>query len=172
MVQSPPRLRSFIAGQWSASVADEWIDDVNPSDARDIVAKVPVGHSDDVKSAVAAARASLDGWRRLSGPARAEHLYRWAQAIAERTEEMAQAVSREVGKPIGEARGEVGRCVMILRYFAGEAVREIGEVIPAQAAGSLQVTLREPLGVVALITPWNFPVAIPMWKAAPAAFSP
>jgi acyl-CoA reductase-like NAD-dependent aldehyde dehydrogenase len=168
MVQSPPRLRSFIAGQWSASASDEWIDDVNPANARDIVAKVPVGHADDVKSAVAAARGASDAWRRLSGPARAELLYKWGQAIADRTEEMAQAVSREVGKPIGEARGEVGRCVMILRYFAGEAVREIGEVIPAQAAGSLQFTLREPLGVVGLITPWNFPVAIPMWKTAPA----
>jgi aldehyde dehydrogenase (NAD+) len=168
MPVSPPRLRSFIAGQWSPSVADEWIDDVNPSNARDIVAQVPVGHADDVKAAVSAARGALDGWRRLSGPARAELLYRWGQAIADRTEERAQAVSREVGKPIGEARGEVGRCVMILRYFAGEAVREIGEVIPAQTAGSLQFTLREPLGVVALITPWNFPVAIPIWKTAPA----
>ena len=168
MAQSPPRLRSFIAGQWSASVADEWIDDINPSNARDIVAQVPAGHADDVKAAVAAAGTALDSWRRLPGPARADHLYRWSQAIADRTEDIAQAVSREVGKPIGEARGEVGRCVMILRYFAGEAVRDIGEVIPAQAAGSLQFTLREPLGVVSLITPWNFPVAIPMWKTAPA----
>ena len=168
MSSSPPRLRSFIGGRWSASVADEWIDDVNPSDARDVIAKVPVGNADDVKAALAVAQGARDAWRRLSGPARAEHLYKWGQAIADRAEEMAQAVSREVGKPIGEARGEVGRCVMILRYFAGEAVREIGEVIPAQAAGSLQFTLREPLGVVALITPWNFPVAIPIWKAAPA----
>jgi aldehyde dehydrogenase (NAD+) len=168
MATSPPRLRSFVGGQWTGSVADEWIDDINPSNARDVVAKVPVGHADDVKAAVTAARGALDAWRRLPGPARAEHLYRWGQAIADRADEMAQAVSREVGKPIGEAKGEVGRCVMILRYFAGEAVRDIGEVIPAQAAGALLFTLREPLGVVALITPWNFPVAIPMWKAAPA----
>jgi alpha-ketoglutaric semialdehyde dehydrogenase len=168
MPSSPPRLRSFVGGQWTGSVADEWIDDINPSNARDVVAQVPVGHADDVASAVAAAAGAWDAWRKLAGPARAEHLYRWGHAIAERTEEIAQAISREVGKPIGEARGEVGRCVMILRYFAGEAVREIGEVIPAQAAGSLQFTLREPLGVVGLITPWNFPVAIPIWKAAPA----
>ena len=168
MASSPPRLRSFVGGQWAGSVADEWIDDVNPSDARDIVAKVPVGHADDVKAAGVAAHGARDGWRRLPGPARADHLHRWGQAIADRQEEMAQALAREVGKPIGEARGEVGRCVMILRYFAGEAVRDIGEVIPAQTAGSLQFTLREPLGVVALITPWNFPLAIPMWKAAPA----
>jgi aldehyde dehydrogenase (NAD+) len=157
-----------VGGQWTASVADNWIDDVNPSDARDIVAKVPSGHADDVKAAVAAAANAREGWRRLPGPARAEHLHKWAQSIADRNEELAQALSREVGKPIGEARGEVGRCVAILRYFAGEAVRDIGEVIPAMAAGALQFTLREPLGVVALITPWNFPLAIPMWKTAPA----
>jgi aldehyde dehydrogenase (NAD+) len=168
MAPSPLRLRSFVGGQWTDSAADEWIDDVNPSNARDIVARVPVGHADDVNAAVAAARGALDSWRRLSGPARAEHLYKWGQSIAERLEELAQALSREVGKPIGESRGEVGRCVAILRYFAGEAVRDIGEVIPPQAAGALQFTLREPLGVVALITPWNFPMAIPMWKAAPA----
>jgi aldehyde dehydrogenase (NAD+) len=168
MATSPPRLRSFVGGQWTSSAADEWIDDVNPSNPGDVVAKVPVGHADDVTAAVGAARKALDAWRRLPGPARAEHLYRWGQAIADRHEELAQALSREVGKPIGEARGEVGRCVAILRYFAGEAVRDIGEVIPAQAAGALQFTLREPLGVVGLITPWNFPMAIPMWKAAPA----
>ena len=107
-------------------------------------------------------------WSELTGVARAEHLYRWSGAIAERQEALAQAVAREVGKPIGEARGEVTRCVAMLRYYAGEAVREVGEVIPAQLAGSLQFTLREPLGVVALITPWNFPLAIPLWKTAPA----
>jgi len=81
---------------------------------------------------------------------------------------MGMAVAREVGKPIGEAKGEVARCVAILRYFAGDAVREVGDVIPGLAASSLQYSLRSPLGVVGLITPWNFPVAIPLWKAAPA----
>lgn len=168
MVTSSPRLRSFIGGRWTDSAAEEWIDDINPSDHRDVIARVPVGNAADVTAAVASAQEARAAWRRLSGPARAEHLYRWGQAIADRQEEMALALSREVGKPIGEARGEVGRCVMILRYFAGEAVREIGEVIPAQASGSLQYTLREPIGIVGLITPWNFPMAIPMWKAAPA----
>lgn len=163
-----PRLSSFVGGAWRAGDGDEWLDSVNPSNRRDIVAHVPAGTKADVAAAVAAARDALDTWRRLSGPARADHLYKWSGVIADRQEAIAQAVSREVGKPIGEARGEVGRCVMILRYFAGEAVREMGEVIPAQAAGSLQFTLREPVGVVGLITPWNFPVAIPMWKIAPA----
>ncbi|HQR18409.1 MAG TPA: aldehyde dehydrogenase family protein, partial [Gemmatimonadales bacterium] len=104
----------------------------------------------------------------VGAAARAEHLHRWAGAIEARAEEIAQVMAREVGKPIAEARGEVGRCVVILRYYAGDAVRAVGEVVPPQAAGALQFTLREPLGVVALITPWNFPAAIPLWKAAPA----
>jgi aldehyde dehydrogenase (NAD+) len=168
MTASTPLLKSYIGGQWTSSQSEQWLDDVNPSNRSDIVARVPHGTTDDVAAAVRSAREALGSWRRTTGPARADLLYRWSQTIADRQEEMAQAVCREVGKPIGEARGEVGRCVMILRYFAGEAVRDIGEVIPAQAAGALQFTLREPLGVVGLITPWNFPVAIPMWKAAPA----
>jgi aldehyde dehydrogenase (NAD+) len=168
MASSPALLQSFIGGAWSSSESDRWTDDLNPSNRRDVIGKIPDGTSLDVEHAAAAARAACQGWRRLTGPARAEHLYRWGQAIADRQEVIAQAVSREVGKPIGEARGEVSRCVMILRYYAGEAVRDIGDVIPAQAPGALQFTLREPLGVVALITPWNFPVAIPLWKAAPA----
>jgi hypothetical protein len=103
---------------------------------------------------------------RLRG--RARHLYRWSNVIEAEKEALAQGLSREVGKPIGEARGEIARCVVILRYYAGEAVRSHGEVIPAQVEGALQFSLREPLGVVALVTPWNFPAAIPLWKAAPA----
>lgn len=168
MSVAAPRLRHFIGGEWIPSRGDRWIADVNPSDHTDIVAEVPEGVADDVGAAVQSASDALHAWRALAGPARAEHLYKWAAAIGERQETLAQLIAREVGKPIGEARGEVGRCVTILRYYAGEAVRASGEVIPAQVAGSLQFTLREPLGVVALITPWNFPIAIPVWKAAPA----
>ena len=163
-----PRLRAFVGGEWSASEGDSWITDTNPSDASDIVALVPEGTPGDAHRAARAAATAFESWSALTGVARADHLHRWSVAIGDRLEEIAQAVAREVGKPIGEARGEVGRCVAILRYYAGEAVRDIGEVIPAQAAGALQFTMREPLGVVALVTPWNFPVAIPMWKTAPA----
>ncbi|HEX7051357.1 MAG TPA: aldehyde dehydrogenase family protein [Longimicrobiales bacterium] len=163
-----PILRNFVAGRFRAGAADRRVPDVNPSDASDVIAEVPEGSAEDVAAAVAAASEALPGWRRLTGPARAEHLYAWAAAIEARREELAFAMAREVGKPIGEARGEVGRCVVILRYYAGDAVRSVGEVVPAQAEGALQLTLHEPLGVVGLITPWNFPLAIPLWKAAPA----
>src|SRR4029434_9005366 len=161
-------LKQFVAGEWVASTGDGWIDDRNPSDPSDVVAYEPEGAPADAERAANAAANVFERWSGLTGVARADHLYRWSVAIADRQEELAQAMAREVGKPIGEARGEVARCVAILRYYAGEAVREVGEVIPAQAPGALQFTLREPLGVVALITPWNFPVAIPLWKAARA----
>jgi aldehyde dehydrogenase (NAD+) len=162
------RLEQFINGGWRPSASDGWLADVNPSDADDVLAEVPEGSATDVQLAVDAASEALDDWRALPGPARAEHLYRWAGAIAERHETIAEAMTREVGKPISESRGETARAVAILRYYAGEAVRSMGDVIPAQAAGALQFTLHEPLGVVGLITPWNFPLAIPLWKAAPA----
>ena len=168
MASSATRLKNFVSGGFHDVDADSWIDDLNPSDRSDVIARVPHGSAADARAAAAAAAAALPAWRSLTGPARAEHLHRWAAAIAARSEELAQAMAREVGKPIGEARGEVGRCIVILRYYAGEAVRAIGDVIPAGLPGALQFSLREPLGVVALITPWNFPLAIPLWKAAPA----
>ncbi|MGH7690944.1 MAG: aldehyde dehydrogenase family protein, partial [Gemmatimonadaceae bacterium] len=164
----PIKLSHFVGGAWAPSTGDAWIADLNPSDARDVVAHVPEGTVDDAAAGIAAADHALAGWRALSGPARAEHLYRWSAVMAERQEALAQAMTREVGKPITEARGEAARCTAILRYYAGEAVRNVGDVIPAQTATALQFSLREPLGVVVLITPWNFPAAIPLWKAAPA----
>jgi aldehyde dehydrogenase (NAD+) len=163
-----PRLGHFIGGEVVPAAGDAWQAHHNPSDSADVVSLVPSGDPSAVQNATAVAAEALRSWRRLTGPARAEYLYTWSSRIGERQEELAQAVCREVGKPIGESRGEVVRCITILRYYAGEAVRPTGDVIPAQAPGALQFSLREPLGVVALITPWNFPLAIPLWKAAPA----
>jgi alpha-ketoglutaric semialdehyde dehydrogenase len=163
-------LENFVGGEFIAAAGsdEEPILSLNPSDSTDVVARVPGGSAADINAAVDAAASALPGWRRTTGPARAEHLYRWAAVMQERQGELARAMMREVGKPIGEAQGEIARCVVILRYYAGEAVRSVGEVVPAQLSGTLQFTLREPLGVVGLITPWNFPAAIPLWKAAPA----
>lgn len=160
-------LGSFIGGAFVAP-HETGLESVNPSNPNDVVGELSNGSPEEVEAASQAAADAQSSWQRLTGPARADHLMRWAEAIHARADELAQLVCREVGKPIGEARGEVGRCAMILRYFAGEAVREIGEVIPAQVPGALQFSLRQAVGVVGLITPWNFPVAIPLWKAAPA----
>jgi aldehyde dehydrogenase (NAD+) len=163
-----PSLSSYVGGAFRPIPGAAYLDDVNPSDPSDVIARVPSGDPAEAAAAVEAASGALSGWKGKTGPQRAEVLYAWGDAIGARREELAQAMAREVGKPITEARGEAARCVAILRYYAGEAVRGVGDVIPAQGAGALQFTLREPLGVVALITPWNFPMAIPLWKAAPA----
>ncbi|MGE5102036.1 MAG: aldehyde dehydrogenase family protein, partial [Deltaproteobacteria bacterium] len=116
---APTYLRNFIGGDWRESNSDSWIADINPSNADDVVGHVPAGTVDDARAAVSSASTAYPAWRTLPGPARAEFLYKWAATIAARQEELAQLVTREVGKPIGESRGEVARCGMILRYYAG-----------------------------------------------------
>ena len=168
MPHAEPILSSYVGGVFRSSDGSGFVEDVNPSEPSDVVARVPAGEPSDAAAAVEAAAAALPAWRAKTGPQRADALSAWSAAVDARREELAQAMAREVGKPITEARGEAARAVTILRYYAGEAVRSFGDLIPAQAPGALQFTMREPLGVVALITPWNFPLAIPLWKAAPA----
>jgi len=161
------RVNAYLAGSLEPAQGDALLS-LNPSQPSDVVVEGAVGSVDQANRAIDAANEAFPAWAKKSGPERAEVLYRWATKIGERSEEMAQAITREVGKPIGEARGEVGRCVAILRYYAGECVREIGSVVPPLVSGSLQFSLRQPVGPCVLITPWNFPLAIPLWKAAPA----
>ena len=156
------------------ALASEFNDDsgliasLNPTRPEDVVAEAPRGSAAAVDAAATAAAEAFPKWAGLSGAARAGHLEKWAQAIESRLPELAAALVREIGKPAGEAAGEARRCVAILRYNSGEAVRPVGQVIPALTPASLQFTVEAPLGPVGLITPWNFPLAIPLWKAAPA----
>jgi alpha-ketoglutaric semialdehyde dehydrogenase len=161
-------LQSYIGGAFVASGARTSLPSVNPSELDDVVAQVPEGEASDVEAAVQAAGTAQARWAEVPGPGKADVLNRWAAVLQGRLEELAQLMAREVGKPIAEARGEAARGVAILRYYAGEAVRESGEVVPSQLPDTLQFTLREPLGVAGLVTPWNFPLAIPLWKTAPA----
>ena len=139
----------------------------NPSRVDEVVGQAQESGPADVDSAVGAAREALPGWRRLAGPIRGRHLMAAADALAAASD-LAPLVADEVGKPVAEARGEVARGVALLRYYAGETERAQGENLPHPDGRSLLFTRRIPLGVVGLITPWNFPVAIPIWKAAPA----
>lgn len=141
---------------------------LSPSDYGD---EVGFWYEADAASAAAAvdvARAAFASWGRLSGPERGQHLYQAATVLASQREVVARLASREMGKPIGEMRGEVDRGAALLRYYAGEAVRPVGDVIPSAAPGALLFTERRGVGPALLITPWNFPVAIPIWKLAPA----
>lgn len=155
-------------------VGDAWLDGApaaeirNPADPDEIVAVVPSGDGTTVRGAVSAARVALPGWSRLGGPARGEVLFATSALLLERVASIARDLTREEGKTLAEATGEVRRTAAIIRYFAGRTHDRVGEVYASATPGTRIQTIREPLGVVALVTPWNFPIAIPAWKLAPA----
>jgi len=159
---------NYINGKWtSASTADVY-SSINPANKHDIVGRVQISGKEEVDEAVAAAKEAKNSWRKLSGPARGEYLYKVANVLERRIDEIAETMTKEMGKTFPEAKGETARGIAILRYYAGEGMRKVGDVIPATDSEALMFTTRAPLGVVGVITPWNFPVAIPIWKIAPA----
>jgi acyl-CoA reductase-like NAD-dependent aldehyde dehydrogenase len=159
---------NYIGGEWQPAATGKTFERRNPADTRDLVGVYPDSGAADVAAAVEAARAALPAWRRLAPDARAQFLYKAADLLQARKEEVAQGLMREEGKSFPEAMGETGRGVVLLRYYAGEGLRSTGDVIPSVNPQTLFFSERVPLGVVGLITPWNFPIAIPLWKAAPA----
>jgi acyl-CoA reductase-like NAD-dependent aldehyde dehydrogenase len=169
-VLAPPRRPAFanyLAGRWQPSVSGATYEKRNPARPSELVGRFPASGEADVEVAVAGASSALPAWSQLPAAARGDVLGRVALAIEERAEQIARDMALEVGKPIREARLEAARAAQVFRFFAGETWRPKGEVYE-QATGSALYTLRRPLGVVALIAPWNFPLAIPSWKAAPA----
>lgn len=158
----------FIGGAFVPGANGDSFTRTNPADDRDVIGEFPAGDAADVAAAVTAATTAFPAWRKLSPDARAQYLFRAADILERRKTEMAAALTREEGKSLAEATGETGRGVVLLRYYAGEGLRVGGDVIPSVNPNALFFTERVPVGVVGLITPWNFPVAIPLWKAAPA----
>jgi acyl-CoA reductase-like NAD-dependent aldehyde dehydrogenase len=157
---------NLIAGEWQA--AADAMSNINPSDTRDVIGEYARGTADEIKNAIAAARQALPGWARSSPQQRADLLDQVGTEILARRAELADLLSREEGKTLPEATGEVTRAGHIFKYFAGEAIRLAGQYLHSVRPGvEIEVT-REPVGVVGLITPWNFPIAIPSWKIAPA----
>jgi acyl-CoA reductase-like NAD-dependent aldehyde dehydrogenase len=131
-----------------------------------VMAELPRAGAEETDAAVARAKAAFDGWRAVAPGERAELIHRLAEALDDRREELATLEARNVGKPIADARAEIGMVIDTFRYYAGAPERLLGQTIPV--AGGVDMTFREPLGVVGLITPWNFPLAIASWKVAPA----
>lgn len=156
----------LIGGRWSAS--DRLMDSANPARPDELLGRFTMATVADVGAAYDAAEAAAPGWRRIPPVRRGEVLYRAAELLAARADAIGEELSREEGKTLAEGRGEVARAAAILRFFAGETAQPTGDVHPSANAGSFVYSTREPLGVVAIITPWNFPVAIPVWKLAPA----
>ena len=158
--------KNWVAGSQSPVTARAEV--YNPAHYDEIVGITGYSSSEDLEQAVQAACNAQVAWKRLGFLARGNLLFRAAGILEEHVDELGQLAAKEMGKPIAEARGEAQRAVAILRYYGGEGARTMGDVIPAANPGTLQYTTREPLGVVGIITPWNFPLAIPVWKMAPA----
>ncbi len=159
---------NFIAGEWVRPRSGEFAPNINPAHRHQVLGLFPRSSAEDVEAAIEAAARAFPSWSRLTMQARGAILHRAADLLEKRLEEVATALTQEEGKTLAEARGETARGVAILRYFAGEASQPLGEVYPSASANTFLYTTRVPLGVVGLITPWNFPVAIPLWKLAPA----
>ncbi|MFC5650588.1 alpha-ketoglutaric semialdehyde dehydrogenase GucD [Paenibacillus solisilvae] len=159
---------NYINGEWCPAGTGETVPSINPAKKNEVVGYVQSSSLEELNQAVASAKAAQQGWRMLSGSARGDYLFKAANALERRIDEIAETMTREMGKTLLEAKGETARGIAILRYYAGEGMRKVGDVIPSTDSGALMFTTRVPLGVVGVISPWNFPVAIPIWKMAPA----
>jgi aldehyde dehydrogenase (NAD+) len=164
----PKAYRNFIDGEWVESAAGRTFEDRSPADRSDIVGTFQDSTQADVDAAVEAARKALRRWRLVPAPKRAEHLFRVGEILARRKEEYAREMSREMGKPIREARGDVQEAIDVCYHVAGEGRRLHGHTTPSELPSKTCFTVRAPIGVCGLITPWNFPMAIPSWKLIPA----
>jgi len=163
-----PEFHNLVGGDRVPARSGRTFESVNPADRADVVGVFPRSGAEDVSDAVAAACRALPGWRRTPQPARADVIRRAAQLLRDRKEELARLMTREMGKVLVEARGDVQEAVDMADYMAGEGRRPSGETVPSELTDKVCFTWREPIGVVGLITPWNFPIAIPSWKLFPA----
>jgi alpha-ketoglutaric semialdehyde dehydrogenase len=163
-----PAFGNLIGGQWVPARSGSTFQSLSPADREDVVGVFPRSGPEDVAAAVEAARRAFPGWRATPQPARGDLLRRAAQLLRDRKEDLARLMTREMGKVLVEARGDVQEAIDMADYMAGEGRRPIGETVPSELTDKACFTWREPVGVVGLITPWNFPVAIPSWKLFPA----
>jgi aldehyde dehydrogenase (NAD+) len=160
--------RNLVGGEWRDARSGDTYEKRSPWRPDRVTGVFPASGADDARAAIDAAAVAYPAWSSLPAAQRAAFFLRAADAIEGRTERIAQDMTAEMGKPLREARLEAARAALILRFSAGEAWRSIGEVFEPSVPSQRLFTLRRPLGVVGLITPWNFPVAIPVWKLAPA----
>jgi acyl-CoA reductase-like NAD-dependent aldehyde dehydrogenase len=162
------RHANYIGGRWAPPKTGKYYAIRNPARPGQVLGEFPSSDVTDADAAVTAAFAAREAWAATPGPQRGAVLYRFAQLLEESKAELGRIVTLEQGKAIGEAAGEVGRAAVEARYMAGEASRPIGQTFPSERAGTTCQTIREPIGVVATICPWNFPVVTPVRKIAPA----
>jgi aldehyde dehydrogenase (NAD+) len=159
---------NFVAGKWIPAASGGTSENRNPADTSDLVGTFPDSTADDAAAAVVTARRAFDSWRLVPAPKRAEILFRAAQLIAARKEDFAGDMTREMGKVLDETRGDVQEAVDMTYFLAAEGRRLHGQTAPSELRDKFALSLRQPIGVCSMITPWNFPMAIPSWKIIPA----
>ena len=164
-----PRVyRNFINGEWMEARSGKVFEKRNPADDGDLVGMFPASSAEEVNQAVEAAKAAYSRWRLVPAPKRGEILFHAAQLLVQRKDELARAMTREMGKILAEARGDVQEAIDMTFYMAGEGRRLFGQTTPSELPNKFAMSVRQPVGVCGLITPWNFPMAIPSWKMMPA----
>src|SRR5215216_2073701 len=160
--------KNFIAGEWVAPSAGEHFENANPADSGDVIGKFPLSSREDVDRAVASARRGFELWRRTPAPARGDVLRRVGDLLTARKDELADLMTREMGKPLNETRGDV-QDVIDTAYYAATQGRQLwGHTVPSELRNKWAMSFRRPVGVCGIITPFNFPLAIPTWKMFPA----
>src|SRR5579883_1117685 len=160
--------QNFIGGAWKNARSGETFISTNPARTSEVIGHYQKSNAADLEEAVEAAAKAQPAWEATPAPARGEILYRTALILQQRQEELAQLMTREMGKILKETRGDVQTAIDVAKFMAGEGRRAEGETIPSALPDKLCLTLRHPLGIVGIITPWNFPMAIPAWKTFPA----
>lgn len=164
----PEAYKNYIAGRWVRPASGAMMDNVNPADTREIIGRFPASTAEDVDAAVNAALEALPAWKRTPAPRRAEILYRAGRILIERKQQFTVDMTREMGKVLKEAGGDVQEAIDMTFYTAGEGRRLHGYTTPSELPDKFAMCVRQPIGVCGLITPWNFPMAIPSWKMMPA----
>jgi aldehyde dehydrogenase (NAD+) len=163
--------QNFIGGEWTGERNGKTFETVNPADAREKVGRYPASGADEARQAIQAAAAAFPAWAGTTAISRGRILRKTSQVLESRKAALSELLTREEGKTLPESQGEVQRAIDIFRFFGGLSYTLGGQTIPHDLPGNLLYTVRQPLGVVGLITPWNFPIAIPAWKVAPALVS-
>ncbi|MBI3600368.1 MAG: aldehyde dehydrogenase family protein, partial [Nitrospinae bacterium] len=160
--------KNFINGEWVDSVSGRTFENRNPANKDDLIGLFQRSDAEDVNRAVKAAQDTAEMWRKYPAPKRAEILYRVAEMTIQKKEDFARDMTREMGKVLKETRGDVQEAIDMTYYVAGEGRRLFGDTTPSELPNKFCMSVRIPIGIVAAITPWNFPMAIPSWKIAPA----
>ena len=160
--------KNFINGEWVDARHGTTFENRNPANASELIGIFASSTAEDVSDAVDAAKEAFQKWRLFPAPRRAEILYRAAETLVKRKEDLARDMTREMGKPLAETRGDVQEAIDMTYYMAGEGRRLFGQTVPSELPNKFAMSIRDPLGVVGMITPWNFPMAIPSWKIMPA----